>query len=289
MSTINNLVSVNLGASALRNNQNQMNELRNQYRGREIDSDEYRERLAELRDRQSFAVAEGISNANNNLVSNLFSYMNNNSGGGAAGVWGGGTFDDSVFFGSGSELSMLQAMNSARIGIENRVRSLVGEIGRERARGMDVSDRQEALANLTGNLDILSRNLSNSVDRALGEGRGDSQFIDIVGRIRQSLAPNSTPEADEIPDSPPQTAASEAIAAPAQSVAEQIADFAVEQTPEEMSIASQIANYAQSQYAESIDIMNDNEVHAANVAAEVASEPPEAVPEGTGEMMVDER
>jgi hypothetical protein len=211
-----------------------MNELRNQFRGGDIDAKEFRNRSEELREQQAEArmasITAGINNANN--VSSLFSYMNSSSdNSNNGGLWGGGTFDTSVFIQSGAELSNLQAMNSARIGIENRARSLVGEIARDRARGVDVSDRQEALGNLTGNLDILNRNLSNSVDRALADGDGRSgNFVDVVGRIRQSLAPTATSEAEETDaagtpaDAPPSTAAEAASAATAASFANAAAE-----------------------------------------------------------------
>ena len=284
MATINNMISGGANTSIIRNNQEQMNDLRNQLRNNEIDSKEFREKSLELRDQQADArmgaVQAGINTAAN--VSSLFSYMNNSSANGAPSMWGGGTFDSSVFINSGAELSTLQAMNSARIGIENRARSLVGEIGRDRARGIDVSDRQEALSNLTGNLDILNRNLSNSIDRALSDGRNDSKFIDIVGRIRESLKPTPAPETEKAAEgAAPATAApaSEAVesnipnpaqaaedipqpefAAPAQfegSVSEQITAASEKQPSDEMSVAAQIASNAQSEYAASSNVLEN--------------------------------
>jgi hypothetical protein len=250
------MLSGNMNMNSLRNTQSEMNELRNRFRGNEIDRDEYRDGMNALReqheDARMAAVAAGVGTAGN--VSNLFTYMNNSnsSAGGNNALWGAGTFagSDSVFFNSGGELSSLQAMNSARIGIENRARSLVGEIARDRARGLDVSDRQEALGNLTGNLDILNRNLSSSIDRALGEGRGDSNFIDVVGRIRQSLVTVAPQEAEEPSFAPPSAFEG--------GPAEQAVAASQEMTDDEMSVAQQIAKDAQAEYAASIDIMSDS-------------------------------
>lgn len=239
MYTINNLISTNAGA--FKNTQNQMNELKSQLKSREIDSAEYKEKMEVLKDEKAAIVAAGISGADNNLVTNLFSYMNG-SNSNSGGIWGGGTFDNSVFLGSGSELSQLQAMNSARIGIENRARTLVGEIGRDRARGFDVSDKQEALGNLTGNLDILSKNLSNSVDRAMGDGKADVKYVDIIGKIKASLAPTPAEETEET-----------------SSVTEQVNEASKPYDPEDASIAEQIANNAKSDYAESTDILTGQE------------------------------
>jgi hypothetical protein len=175
-----------------------MRELRNQYRNNEISSQDFRDKSDAVRERfveaRENAIMAGLDNANN--VSTMFSYLNNDNSGNApaaGAVWGGGTFDDSVFIQSGGELSKLQALNSARIGIESRARGLVGEIGRDRARGFDVSEKQEALGNLTGNLDILNRGLNASIERAMGDGtRRDANFVDVVDRLRRSLETTDT-------------------------------------------------------------------------------------------------
>ena len=305
MATINNLIGGAGQSAVIRNNQNQMNELRNQFKNNEIDSKEYREKADVLKEQLSnermAAVAAGVNTANN--VSELFTYMNNSSGNGAPGIWGGGTFDSSVFIQSGGELANLQAMNSARIGIENRARSLVSEIGRDRARGFDVSDRQEALSNLTGNLDILNRNLNSSIDKALSDngGKREGNFVDVVGRIKDSLAPAPPAPATEgepagqtvgfgasEPTEPAHTpeiskeVEQPSFAPPAAfegSASEQIVAASEAQDPDEMSIASQIASNAQSEHAESVDIMSEssesipnsqNEIEQANAQPTIA-------------------
>jgi hypothetical protein len=292
------MISGNYSSTALRNGQNQMNELRNQYRNKEIDSDEYREKLAEVKDYQEearlSAAQAGLNAASN--ISSLFGYMNN-GGGNNTGVWGSGTFDTTVFFSSKNELSNLQALNSARIGIENRARTLVGEIGRGKARGFDVSDRQEALSNLTGNLDILNKNLNNSIDNALSNKTNDRKTIDIIGRLRDSLAPSEVPEgeakeaattpaAEIIEEETANTNASAAFTESAESsqpsfaapstfeggAAEQAVQASQEQDPDDMSIAAQIANDAKSEYAQSVDIMNEEEIDKSQTAPESAVE-----------------
>jgi len=299
MAEINN--NVNVTAGLIRDSQNRMGELRDRLGSKAADSkeahkQEMRQEMLDMRDRKADARAAvamlGVDSANN--VSELFSYMNNSgNGSGAPGMWGGGTFDNSVFFQSGGELANLQAMNSARIGIESRAKALVGEIGRDRARGLDVSDRQEALLNLTGNLDILNRNLSNSIDRALSDsgGKREGNFVDVVGRIKESLAPKpatatNTPEeaegAEDVPSVPvaptqppaqpqaesvenPAVAAQEsdptpAFAPPAAfegSASEQIVAASEAPEPDEMSVAAQIASDSKAEHAESVDIMSE--------------------------------
>jgi len=203
MSAINNngIVPDVLNNRVLRDQQNHINETRNRVRGKEAEVDENRKEMLAARERRSEARF-AITQAEMNNRSNLFSYMSNSFTNNRNETWGSGTFDSDVFYGSGSELSNLQAMNSARIGIENRARSLIGEIGRDRARGIDVSDRQEALSNLTGNLDILSRNLNSSIDRALADDNREGRFIDMVTRLREANAPPKAEEAAKPEEAP---------------------------------------------------------------------------------------
>jgi hypothetical protein len=291
MATINNMIGGNFNSIANRASQNQMNELRNSFRNNELTSQEYREQMEELRgqreDLRTAAAEAGLNAANN--VADLFSYMNNGGSNQGGGIWGAGTFDQSIFTNAGSQMSQLQAMNSARIGIEGRARELVNEIGRDRAMGRDVSDRQEALSNLTGNLDILNRNLSNSIDRALSENGGrDANTVDVLGRIRDTIAtrapvgspvPNEVPTPGTNPPAEEEAAADSAVQAPAAaqaamaednepasfevptafegSAAEAAVAASQEQDYDDMSVAAQIASNAQSDYAQAIDIMNE--------------------------------
>lgn len=249
MSTINNLVSSNnFGAGALKANQEQLRELKNQYKGKEIDNAEYAEKAEQLKNERAAIVSSGINAADNNLVSNLFSYMNNDDGGRGYGVWGAGMFDSGLFFGSKGELTQLQAMNSARIGIENRARTLVGEIARDRARGYDVSDKQKALFNLTGNLDILNKNLDNSIQQALREPSGENtKVIDVIGKIRDSLETKPAEKTEETGS----TGSAQATE-PQKSVAEQTVETSQPKDPSEMNTAEQIAEKAKAEYAESV-------------------------------------
>jgi len=261
--TINNMISNPYGnIHAQREQQEQMRELRNQYKNNEIDSKEYRAGVDAAAQQKADALASyaaaGVQGANN--ISSLFAYMNNTQNGGTS-VWGAGTFDNSIFYESGAELSSLQALNSARVGIEGRARSLVNEIGRDKARGLDVKGKQELLSNLTGNLDILNKNLNSSIERALMTDSGrNSNHIDVIGKLRQALTPKEVEAADE------QAAAASAQtydssansmlpATSEESVSEQVVAASSEKDPSEMSAAEVIASNSKSDYAESVNIM----------------------------------
>jgi hypothetical protein len=254
MVTINNLINSGANFSGIGNgSREKMDELKNQYRNKEIDSEEYRKGMMGLKEEQKderiVAAAMGAETANN--VSSLFAYMNSSTNNGTAAVWGSGVFSQEFFSGK-SELSSMQAMNSARIGIENRARSLTGEIGRDRARGYDVTEKQEALANLVGNREILNRNLSASIEGALSDGRKDRPFIDIVGRIRESLKTEETPTSEKLGESEKPESA---LAADGD-VAGKMAEVAKEKAEDEKTIADQIAEGAKAQYAESSNILD---------------------------------
>ncbi|MCL2632920.1 MAG: hypothetical protein FWD34_00215 [Oscillospiraceae bacterium] len=191
MATINSLMSGNINNNMnVRAVKNEIAELKS--KSGEMNSKEYGEKMSglteQLQEAKMSAVTMNTSAASG--IATLFSYMNNPNSGSNS-IWGAGTFDAETFFGGKGALSSLQAMNSARLGIENRARTLSAEIGLDRAKGYDVSAKQEALANLTGNLDILGRNLNSSIDRALSDNKDDKKFINIVDMLRKSMEPKA--------------------------------------------------------------------------------------------------
>lgn len=72
-----------------------------------------------------------------------------------------------LFFEAGASIASLQSINSARVGIENRARTLISEIRMDQLRGVDTTQKREMLENLTGNLQVMNKNLGNSIDRTL--------------------------------------------------------------------------------------------------------------------------
>jgi hypothetical protein len=147
---------------------------------------EYSDKLSSLTDELSAARDTDIANISNNAT--MFGLSSGNSAGGAAtGL--------NVLFGAGATLSNLQAINLARVGIENRSRSLVSEIKMDKMRGINTGAKEEALANLTENLSILDSSLSGDVDETLNGG-GESAYDlkpgdkSVIQRIRDQLDAN---------------------------------------------------------------------------------------------------
>ncbi|MDR0222999.1 MAG: hypothetical protein LBI38_05660 [Oscillospiraceae bacterium] len=192
MATINSLISANVSKNgSVAAVKKEIADLKS--KSGETDSAEYKEKMADLKERLGEATASAVS-VNANAVSgitSLFSYMGSGNGG--------QNFNDEVFFGSGNVLAGLKAMNSARIGIQNQARTLSAQISLDRAKGYDVSAKQETLANLVGNLDILDKNLENSINKAISDNPNDREFISIVDKLRKSLEdkPKETEEEDK--------------------------------------------------------------------------------------------
>ncbi|MCL2019421.1 MAG: hypothetical protein FWG70_06620 [Oscillospiraceae bacterium] len=91
------------------------------------------------------------------------------------------------FFGAGSSLAMVKTMNSARLGIENRARALLSEIRMDQLRGVDTSLKREQLSNLTGNLDIMNKNLGNSIDKATTAPKPKESAPAVIDKINAGL------------------------------------------------------------------------------------------------------
>jgi len=91
------------------------------------------------------------------------------------------------FFGAGSAMSSVQTMNSARLGIENRARTLLSEIRMDQLRGVDTTSKREQLEALTGNLDIMNKNLDNNIGKALDPSKPREAATPIIDKINAQL------------------------------------------------------------------------------------------------------
>jgi len=91
------------------------------------------------------------------------------------------------FFGAGSSLSSVKTINSARLGIESRARTLLAEIRMDQLRGVDTSYKREQLDNLTGNLTVMNKNLGNNIDKAMAEPKAKEAKPAIIDKINAGL------------------------------------------------------------------------------------------------------
>ncbi|MCL2637845.1 MAG: hypothetical protein FWD48_05675 [Oscillospiraceae bacterium] len=104
------------------------------------------------------------------------------------------------FFGAGSAMSSVTTMNSARLGIENRARTLLSEIRMDQLRGVDTSYKREQLEALTGNLDIMNKNLDNNVGKALDPAKPREAATPIIDKINAQLKTMQEKEEKKVQD-----------------------------------------------------------------------------------------
>jgi hypothetical protein len=200
MPTIHNTINTgsNAGASVRTKIAETQQQLRDLDRNAALSSDEiakkrseYNDTLSALTDELSAARDTNIANISNNAT--MFGLSSGSSAVGTVNATAGGGLN--VLFGAGATLSNLQAINLARVGIENRSRSLVSEIKMDKMRGINTSAKEEALANLTENLSILDSSLSSDVDATLSGDSEDTYTLKpgdktVIQRIRDQLDAN---------------------------------------------------------------------------------------------------
>ncbi|MCL1822920.1 MAG: hypothetical protein FWG44_01835 [Oscillospiraceae bacterium] len=186
MATINNTISANY-VSSNKMTKNEIDELRKKINDLDKDSTltaeqrtakkkEYNEQIDALKEETKAGQSASLGNLQ----------------GGMMGLFGGNTdlnqtgFD--FFFGAGASMTSLKTINSARLGIESRARTLMSEIRMDQLRGADTSYKREQLANLTENLNIMDKNLSNNIDKAIKDPLpADKNQPSIIDKINADL------------------------------------------------------------------------------------------------------
>jgi hypothetical protein len=128
----------------------------------------------------SLATAEGN-------ISGLFSFNSDKNETG---------FD--FFFGAGSSLQSVKTINSARLGIESRARTLLSEIRMDQLRGVDTTHKREQLGALTGNLEIMNKNLGNNIDKAMEPSKPRESATPIIDKINAQLKSMQEAEAKKV-------------------------------------------------------------------------------------------
>lgn len=98
--------------------------------------------------------------------------------------------DFSFFFGSGYTLQNVVTLASAGKKIENEARILTGEIAVDKIRGLNTSDKEEKLSNLTANVSILNKNLASQIESALADEEADEEILSVIGQINEELKAN---------------------------------------------------------------------------------------------------
>ena len=190
MASVGNMISANCVSSNNSATKNQISELRKKMNDLSKDSaltSEQRQAKQKEYSAQMDALNTQYSNEQN---SRLASMQDNMSG--LLSGFGSGTNSDSAtgfdfFFGANSSMSSLKVMNTARVGIENRARSLMSEIKMDQMRGVNTDSKKEMLSNLTANLNIMDGNLNSNINKTLTPSEQKASKPAIIDQINSDL------------------------------------------------------------------------------------------------------
>lgn len=149
----------------------------------ELTDDEKQEKLESINNEISRAAStQSVAmSTKGNLVSSMLGVPDNGDDGfGNAGF----------FFGTGYTLANVKSLYSASKTIEKEARVLSAQIAVDKIRGLDTADKQEKLANLTENVNILNNNLSSQIESALADKEADKETLSVIGQIKEELEAN---------------------------------------------------------------------------------------------------
>ncbi len=205
MATVGNIASMGYSSAASNSVKSKItaaqNELRDLAKNTSLSSEERAEKQKAIQEQISSYSSEMSDNENSMLAA-----MQTNTAsltslglGSSSSLFGNNTDINETgaafFFGAKNTMSTLGMVNSARVGIENRARTLTSEIRMDKVRGRDTSGKEEALANLTSNLSIMDNNLGKNISKALDSDsdsttRPDSSAKPIITQIKDALEVN---------------------------------------------------------------------------------------------------
>lgn len=181
MSSINSLM--NSGSSSVNGNSvatSSLNRLSEQLTELEEDttkSDEYKEKqVAKIKSQMSQAasISANIANAGS-LINGMLGNNTDSS-------------NFSAFF--GNDVSTMRLLLSASSQSQKEARILASEISLDKARGLDTSDKEERLSNMSANIKIMNNNLSSRINSALADEETDSDTRSVIDKINDQLAEN---------------------------------------------------------------------------------------------------
>lgn len=181
MSSINSLM--NSGSSSVNGNSvasSSLNRLSEQLSDLESDTtktDAQKEKqVAKIKSAMSAAasVSANIANASN-LIGGML-----------------GTKTDYSDFSSllGNDVSSMRLLLSASNQSQKEARVLASEIQLDKIRGVDTSDKEEKLSNLSSSINIMNNSLSSRINNALADEDTDRDTRAVIDKIKDQLAEN---------------------------------------------------------------------------------------------------
>lgn len=103
-----------------------------------------------------------------------------------------GTRSDSADFSAllGNDVSSMRLLLSASNQSQKEARVLASEIQLDKARGLDTSDKEEKLSNLSSSISIMNNSLSSRINNALADEDTDKDTRAVIDKIKDQLAEN---------------------------------------------------------------------------------------------------
>lgn len=180
MSSVNGLLNSGAasatGSSVANKALTQINDKLSEIESDTTHSDEYKEKQVKKLNSQ----VGTISNANANIA-----YANNLING----MLGKTDVNDfSAFF--GNNLSSVRALMKANTIAQNDARTLAAEIRLDRIRGVDTSDKETKLSNLTESSTLMNKSLNSRIDSILSDEKTDSDTRSVIDKIKDQLEAN---------------------------------------------------------------------------------------------------
>lgn len=195
MPTINSLINSGTASNAYSSTSSSSstldslkNELSSVSSDTSLDDDEKQEKLSEINSKISSLSSSSKSSSSADLSSMIGGFNSDLMNGMLGNGDGFGTEEiNNFFFNTNSTLSALAINYKSSVSIQNQARSLASEIALDKARGVDTSEKQEKLTNLTENVSILNKSLENDISSALSDETTSTADISVIDEIKKSL------------------------------------------------------------------------------------------------------
>ncbi|MDE6579124.1 MAG: hypothetical protein K2K41_01140 [Ruminiclostridium sp.] len=90
----------------------------------------------------------------------------------------------------GNDVSSMRLLLSASNQSQKEARVLASEIQLDKIRGLDTSDKEEKLSNLSSSISVMNNSLSSRINSALADEKTDKDTRSVIDKIKDQLAEN---------------------------------------------------------------------------------------------------
>lgn len=192
MSTVNNMLgssydSTTMSTSTSKKLSSLQSELSSVSSSTTLSDTQKQEKLDKINKEISSIQTASATMSNSNAASSS-ALMSAMLGSGGSDTGGASSDLVSAIFSSSATLTNIKTLYSCSNDIKNQARTLAGEIAVDKARGVDTTDKQAKLTNLTSNVSIVDKSLKSKVNTALETvSKSDTETISVIDEIKKSL------------------------------------------------------------------------------------------------------